>query len=83
MRWWFGKKKQPETSPGGSVIQRYSNLSETPTGFTDESTAEFFDLREGVYERFFGEAESVYHEEVPLVPHIDIYIFEPGHGRNY
>jgi len=81
---WFGKKKRPETSPGGSVIQRYDYLSATPIGLTDESTAGFSGLREQVYGRFFGEAANVSHEVIPLIPHIDVYTYGSGQqGRNY
>jgi len=83
---WFGRKKPPETSPGGSVIRRYrgNEFSRTPIGFTEESSAEFRSAREDVYTRFFGDASSVSHEIIPLIPHIDVYTYEHGqHGRNY
>src|ERR1700730_6609370 len=75
---WFGKKTaQPETSAGGSVIHRYPAKQWSPgqTGFTDESTAKFAEARSEVYQRFFGEAHSVSHEALPLIPHIDVYTY--------
>lgn len=71
---WLGKKKAvPETSEGGSIIHRYSNAKWSPTklGFT-EKAAEFGKLRDEVYLRRFGEAKQVYHEVIPLIPHIDV-----------
>ncbi len=86
MSWWFGKKKPPEKSPGGSVIRRYGGnaFSGTPIGFTEESSAKFAGAREDLYSRFFGKAASVSHEIIPLIPHIDVYTYERGqHGRNF
>src|SRR5438067_4989118 len=83
---WFDKKPPLERSPGGSVIRRYSgDESAAPRiGFTDESTAEFPQAREKVYDTLFGEAVSVFHEVLPLIPHIDVYTFQPGHdGRKW
>jgi len=71
----FGKKKkEPETSAGGSVIHRYSNAdwSSTPVGFTGESAIRFGKARDDVYQRRFGVAKSVSHELIPLIPHIDV-----------
>src|SRR4051812_18812394 len=72
---WFGKKPQPEKSPAGTIINRYDTLSAAPFGVTGESTAGFPQAREEVYKRLFGEAESVSHEVLPLIPHIDIYTY--------
>jgi len=72
---WFGKKKtEPEVSAGGSVIHRYSNetWNETRIGFA-EKFAEFGKIRDEVYSRHFGEAKQVWHEVIPLVPHIDVF----------
>jgi len=80
---WFRKKKSPrETSPGGSAILRHES-SETRIGLTKER-AQFAEARESVYERFFGKAARVFHEVIPLIPHIDVYTHDPGHdGRNF
>ena len=80
---WFRKKKSPrETSPGGSAILRHES-SETRIGLTKER-AQFAEARESVYERFFGKAARVFHEDIPLIPHIDVYTHDPGHdGRNF
>ena len=53
----FAKKvEEPETSPGGSVIHRYDRKvwSSSRVGFTDESTAQFAEIREQVYKRFLA-----------------------------
>jgi hypothetical protein len=37
-----------------------------------------------VCERLWGEPETVIHEVVPLIPHVDVYVHPPGHmGRGY
>jgi hypothetical protein len=72
---WFRKKKPPpETSPGGSVIRRYEAPSGPRIGFTEEA-AKFREARESVYGRHFGEATKVWHELIPLIPHIDVYTY--------
>ena len=71
---WFGKKKsEPEKSEGGSVIHRYSaaDWSSPKLGFAPKM-AEFGKARDEVYLRRFGEAKQVFHEILPLVPHIDV-----------
>lgn len=71
----FSKKSRPpETSPGGSVIHRYSEAAwaSTPVGFTSESAVGFGKTRDEVYRRRFGEAKMVYHEVIPLIPHVDV-----------
>ena len=41
-------------------------------------------LREAVYDELFGECESISHEIIPLIPHIDVYIYKPGYaGREF
>lgn len=72
---WFGKRNPPpETTPGGSTVYRYPAADFAPPqiGALDEA-AEFTEAREAVYRKLFGEADSVSHELVPQVPHIDVY----------
>ncbi len=65
-----------EKTPGGAEVLRYpKEAPKTPFGFTGESTAGFTSERESVYQRLFGEALSVSHELVPLIPHVDVYTF--------
>jgi hypothetical protein len=71
----FDKKNtQPETSAGGSIIHRYSDAqwSPTPVGFSGQSAAQCAKARAEVYQRRFGEAKTVSHEVIPLIPHIDV-----------
>ena len=72
---WFGKKKTPD----GTTIIRHDEVKRQ-IGFTDKTTAGFPQPREAAYERLFGKALSVSHELLPLVPHIDVYIFQRSHG---
>jgi hypothetical protein len=39
--------------------------------------------REDVYETLFGKCDFVYHEMLPLVPHIDVYRFPPSGSRAF
>lgn len=73
---WFGGQK----TPGGAVIVRHDEIRTPKIGFADEPTAEFAQTREAVYQQLFGEALSVSHEVVPLVPHIDVYTFRRKQG---
>lgn len=49
------------------------------------ATLDFIAQREAVYERLFGPYALVYDDANPIsVPHIDVYVHEPGHGgRDY
>src|SRR5580698_1018403 len=78
---WFGKKdsqpevssdSQREVSSGGSIIHRHTKLSAPKVGLSDKSMMEFAMAREDVYQRHFGEASQVFHEWIPLIPHIDV-----------
>lgn len=71
---WFDKKKTPD----GTEIIRHDNL-ETKLGVT-QGTGGFRQLREEVYEKLFGKSLSVSHELLPLVPHIDVYVFKRSQG---
>ena len=70
-------KKKPEVSPGGSGILRHEESGRAAIGYLDPPVGAQ-ETREAIYTRFFGEAESVSHELIPQVPHIDVYIHKPG-----
>jgi hypothetical protein len=74
-----------EQSPGGSTIHRYSNSqwAQPTVGVPDELSLEFAASRERVYGDLFGEAQGVFHEAIPLVPHIDVrtYLRSGQHGE--
>jgi len=66
------------------MIRYDEGTGRTPIGFLDESNEAAVHAREAVYKDFFGTCTQVGHEVIPMVPHIDVYQFEPGHrGRNY
>ena len=81
---WFSKKKSPpETSPGGSEILRYESPSGPRIGLTKER-AQFAEARESVYTRHFGEAIKVWHELIPLIPHVDVFTYiRQDQGRDF
>jgi hypothetical protein len=45
------------------------------------SEEDFSQERERVYDSLFGKCETVNHEIVPLIPHIDVYIHKPGFNK--
>lgn len=86
---WF-KKNKPyeagETSPGGSKLVRHGEKkSSWMPGFPSFSTLPYLEKREAVYEQMFGQYTLVYDDLFPgLVPHIDVYVHEPGfQGRDF
>ena len=90
--WPFGKDRIPTapkieaTSPGGSVILRYGGqeFDKPQFGILNEETIEWAKRRESVYEDSFGPIGEVFHEVLPMVPHIDLYQFKPGYqGRDF
>jgi hypothetical protein len=66
-----------EQSPGGSVIHRYPNSewAKPEIGVLGESSDQFADDRARVYKSLFGDAQSIYHEVLPLIPHIDVHTY--------
>jgi hypothetical protein len=83
IRKWFGRKK--DRTPGGSSVPRPTpKHPRDMMGFAVQNTAAFAELREQVYEEFFGTEATVSHEVLPMTPHIDVYIYPPGHaGRPF
>lgn len=78
-KWFKGKK-----SKGGSEILEYSGEGKSLIGFQDEVDVKLIEQREAVYEELFGDCETVSHELMPMVPHIDVYIFKPNdQGRDF
>jgi hypothetical protein len=71
---WFDKKKARD----GSEIIRHDQV-ETKIGVT-EGNSGFRQTREAAYARLVGEALSVSHEVLPLIPHIDVYTFKRSQG---
>ncbi|TWU01036.1 suppressor of fused domain protein [Stieleria varia] len=88
MKDWFRRKPASEnvgTSKGGSRLIRYGDRSDLKpeVGFLDESTLSNTEERERVYSDLFGESDTVLHELLPLVPHIDVYRFPPNGKRDF
>jgi len=67
-------------SPGGSDMIEYGGGEfDLPTiGVTDESLYPLHEEREKQYGALFGETMTIYHELLPCVPHIDVFIFKPN-----
>ncbi|HLY18803.1 MAG TPA: suppressor of fused domain protein [Bryobacteraceae bacterium] len=72
-----------EQSPGGSTIHRYtsSQWARPQLGLRDELSLQFAAARERVYKALFGEAQSVFHEAIPLLPHIDVHTYARSSPR--
>jgi hypothetical protein len=71
--WLDGKK-----APDGTRIIRHGE-GQTQLGITP-NTQGFHGAREAAYKQIFGEALSVSHELLPLIPHIDVYTFQRKRG---
>jgi len=83
IRKWFGRKED-RISAGTSAARPTPEDPRDTVGFAAQDTAAFAGLREQVYEDLFGKGAKVSHELLPLVPHIDVYIYPPGHaGRPF
>jgi len=78
-----GNERDPdrEVTPGGSVVYHYGRETNRPRfGAVEEDTSGYSALRETAYRALFGEPSAVYHEVVPLLPHVDIFVFAPQPG---
>lgn len=53
-------------------------------GVQVEFDEKLHDSREELFDELFGECESVSHEVLPMLPHIDVFIYKPGYqGREF
>jgi len=77
--------KEAGRSPGGSRLLRYSGgeFEKPKFGFTEEPADELAEAREKVYDEIFGKCDSVYHELLPVVPHVDVYRIPPVGKREF
>jgi hypothetical protein len=66
-----------KTPDGTSVIRH--DTAETKLGVTPYA-GRYRKARESAYAQLFGEALNVSHEVLPLVPHVDVYIFQRKRG---
>lgn len=88
MKDWFRRKPVPEVigkSRGGSRLIKYGDgdASKPAIGFLEQSTLANTEERERIYSELFGKYDTVLHELVPLIPHIDVYRFPPSGERNF
>lgn len=71
-------KRKPKRSPGGSLLIHSKSKPLTDmTGIPNEGDFEHMQERENIYADFFGECDGVNHALLPVVPHIDVYIYPP------
>ena len=88
MKDWFRRKPSQKTvgkSKGGSRLIKYGD-GDTPKpkiGFLEESTLANTEDRERIYSKLFGESDTVLHELLPLIPHVDVYRFPPNGNRDF
>jgi hypothetical protein len=77
--------KQQGVSAGGSQLLKYSGgeFGHSTIGFTEESTLDLVEKREKIYRELFGESDTVLHEMIPFVPHVDVYQFPPNSNRGF
>jgi hypothetical protein len=71
---------KPKKSPGGSTIVRHPLPENNPTIGFSEVPPEWQTLRENHYKKWLGDSKDimVWHEIVPIIPHIDIHVFPPS-----
>ena len=63
-------------------LRRDAELAQQSASNNDSSDSPEF--REQIYEEHFGECRTVAHDTISIVPHIDVYIFEPQNaGRDF
>jgi hypothetical protein len=82
---WFRRAKDsptPLVTPGGSLIR--PPLDKVPSSRIGATEHQYNAEREAVYDQLWGEPETIIHELIPFVPHVDVYVHPPGHaGRGY
>lgn len=79
--------QKPKKSAGGSVIQEYVPANNPPELGFSNAPAEWQELRDVHYRKWLGDSEKilVWHEVLPTIPHVDIFVFPPSKelSRNY
>lgn len=88
MKDWFRRKPAPENrgkSKGGSRLIKYEDggSPKPELGFSEEPTLANTEERERIYSEIFGESDTVLHELLPLIPHVDVYRFPPNGKREF
>ena len=74
----MSSQNEDEKAPDGTSVVRHKTV-QTEFGVTPNASR-FRQSREDAYEQLFGKALKISHELLPLVPHIDVYIFQRKRG---
>lgn len=79
-----GLNSSKEISSGGSEILRHQrSFGRQNIESQSEKAHANLILRDDYYHNYFGESEGVYHEIIPLDPHIDVFMFPPTDKRPF
>lgn len=84
--WSRKPKKQEGFTKGGSRIIKHggSEFDKPQFGVPDKASVDFARQREVVYDTIFGKCAQVWHELPSMIPHVDVYQFDPGNsGREF
>lgn len=68
------------SSPANQRIERHGQGNLQPKLGYDPASATRARIREKMFNDNFGSAPRVYHETVPVLPHIDVLQYPPGHN---
>lgn len=83
IRKWLGRNKD-RTPVAPSAPQPSPKETRDVMGSAVQDTDAFAELRDQVYQELFGTEATVSDEVLPMTPHIDVYIYPPGHaGRSF
>lgn len=69
-------------SAAGTRILRHTAQAGAAVGAGEDARGEWKEKRAAHYEEWLGKCETVWHELVPLEPHIDVHIHPPDRTRN-
>jgi hypothetical protein len=78
-------KRKKNTKDGSTILEYDQSKSDRDKiGVQVELDEKLHDTRENIFDELFGECESVSHEVLPMLPHIDVFIYKPGYqGREF
>jgi hypothetical protein len=78
---------KPKKSEGGSIILEYNPAKGKPQPGLSNAPEEWQELRVKHYKKWLGDSGNIFvwHEVLPIIPHIDIHVFPPSLElkRNY
>lgn len=61
----------------------YDDRLDPEHAYRDWHRIRYADFREKCYENLWGQPNLVYHEQIPLAPHIDVNLYPPNNDRSY